>query len=502
MTSLPLAMHDVREPVAFGAGGERSAGDLLRDAANVAAQLPASTLSSNLQTSQVLLAISRDRYAFAAALLGIWARGYSAAIPPHTGREAILAIAPHSVAVIHDGATLAPLRIDQLLGNDHTGSLALPLELPDPLATFYDEDVDGVWRAYPKRRHQLLNEAVLLVDAFDLRRGMRYASALPVGEPYAFVLGLLVPLVSGGAFLREVSNPVGDARADVLVSVPRQLRRTPELGRFARVFSALAPLTAAVKHPVIDLFVTRADGIVAARSHPNKTAFAPLPGASQTAPIGPTSPELQTELEEVERKLAAISGSEEFIVIASAGELFALLVAPTRDEAELTARLHAQLERSRPHLACVARLPRFSEDHASHARVLQLFRRSADGRPLQFRLDWQAPIEQDQGEQRRRVFRVHVPLDYGYFAGHFTGYPILPGAAQLSELVLPCVRRARPDLGPLRQMNRIKFSNRIKPDEAVDVVLSWRGAESLVEFALRRDDTLCSAGKLNFAVAP
>ncbi|HEX4352877.1 MAG TPA: hypothetical protein VHZ95_08190, partial [Polyangiales bacterium] len=116
MTSLPLAMHDVREPVAFGAGGERSAGDLLRDAANVAAQLPASTLSSNLQTSQVLLAISRDRYAFAAALLGIWARGYSAAIPPHTGREAILAIAPHSVAVIHDGATLAPLRIDQLLG--------------------------------------------------------------------------------------------------------------------------------------------------------------------------------------------------------------------------------------------------------------------------------------------------------------------------------------------------------------------------------------------------
>ncbi|HEY2735976.1 MAG TPA: hypothetical protein VGI70_18390, partial [Polyangiales bacterium] len=103
---------------------------------------------------------------------------------------------------------------------------------------------------------------------------------------------------------------------------------------------------------------------------------------------------------------------------------------------------------------------------------------------------------------RRRVFRAHVPPDYGYFAGHFTGYPILPGAAQLSELVLPCVRRARPELGPLRQMSRIKFANRIKPDERVDVELAWRNDEPQIDFALRRGDAICSAGKLNFESSP
>jgi 3-hydroxymyristoyl/3-hydroxydecanoyl-(acyl carrier protein) dehydratase len=131
-----------------------------------------------------------------------------------------------------------------------------------------------------------------------------------------------------------------------------------------------------------------------------------------------------------------------------------------------------------------------------------LFGRAADGQALNFELEWRdAEVSREAGRERR-VYRVHVPADYGYFVGHFPGYPILPGAAQLSDLVLPCVRRARPELGPLALMTRVKFLDRIKPDQNVEVVLTWREAEPNLEFALRRADTLCATGKLGFAAVP
>ncbi|HEY2735890.1 MAG TPA: hypothetical protein VGI70_17955, partial [Polyangiales bacterium] len=340
----------MREPVAFGAGGERSAGDLLRDAAKVAAQLTAAE-----GEAQLLIAIGRDRYAFAAALLGTWARGYCAAITPHTGRDAIIASAPHCAAVIHDGVTSAPLRIDELLAGEDVGPLAL--SLPDRLVLLYREDRDGSWITSSKRRHQLLDEAAVLVASFELGRGLRYANTLPIGEPYGFMLGLLVPLISGGAFQREVSNTATDEPADVLVSAPRQLRRMRERKRFAQLFSA----------PTLET----------------------------------EEPKLQPQLERLESKLAGISGVEDFLVVAVADELFALLVASTRSEAELAAEV-AGFDGAGTNLARVARLPRFGDDRASRARLLQHFRRDADGRPLSFQLAWRDERVLDEGEQRRR----------------------------------------------------------------------------------------------------
>jgi 3-hydroxymyristoyl/3-hydroxydecanoyl-(acyl carrier protein) dehydratase len=99
---------------------------------------------------------------------------------------------------------------------------------------------------------------------------------------------------------------------------------------------------------------------------------------------------------------------------------------------------------------------------------------------------------------------VRVPERYGYFAGHFPGYPLMPGAAQLSELVVPFVRAVRPELGKLTRMARLKFQERIVPNDVIEVSLSFGSAsaeEHSVEFALKRGDNVCANGRLWFAPA-
>jgi 3-hydroxymyristoyl/3-hydroxydecanoyl-(acyl carrier protein) dehydratase len=96
---------------------------------------------------------------------------------------------------------------------------------------------------------------------------------------------------------------------------------------------------------------------------------------------------------------------------------------------------------------------------------------------------------------------VRIPEDYAYFEGHFPGYPILPGAVQLAELVLPCVRQARPDLGPMRGMSQLKFLGRILPGDEVVVLLTFDQGESMVDFTLRTRTLVASTGRLAFAPA-
>jgi 3-hydroxymyristoyl/3-hydroxydecanoyl-(acyl carrier protein) dehydratase len=130
--------------------------------------------------------------------------------------------------------------------------------------------------------------------------------------------------------------------------------------------------------------------------------------------------------------------------------------------------------------------------------VFQLFGRRRVGRRLTFELNWLDASASEDGSSQRRVYRAQVPEDYGYFEGHFPGYPILPGAAQLSELIMPAVRRARPELGCLRGMSRLKFLERVQPGQTVEVALSWRAAELTIAFELRRETIVCAAGRLTF----
>jgi 3-hydroxymyristoyl/3-hydroxydecanoyl-(acyl carrier protein) dehydratase len=134
--------------------------------------------------------------------------------------------------------------------------------------------------------------------------------------------------------------------------------------------------------------------------------------------------------------------------------------------------------------------------------LLRLFGRAADGAAL----SWELSVERELVEAGHAVRYVRVPERYGYFTGHFPGYPLLPGAAQLSELVVPFVRAVRPELGRLTRMARLKFQERIVPNDLVEVSLSFgsaaeAAAEQSVEFALRRGGSVCANGRLWFAPA-
>ena len=533
-----LAKHDRPALVAFGGAGERTLDHLLRDAARVAARLP-----EPFPGSHVLLAIRGDRYTFAAGLLGTWARGHAAALPPDAGRDWILRLAQRedTAAVLHDTETDAPIRIDALLAGE---AEIEPLEserfaVPERPVTLYAGDPSYMVRSWPKRRSELLLEANALAEHFALSPGFGVVSSVPPSQQYGLVCGVLWPLVAGGAFAREIAPAALPraiaARQDVvLVSVPAQLRalaqQPPEQwSKVSRVISSRAALSCELPVPVTELFGSTATGTIALRERGRQSGYRALPGIEVSAsgegellidspflapdqarpyPTGdfarvttegefhPRGRAGEQELPELEAALLQHPGVADAIAVRAGFQVYAAVVAdPGRD-------LEAELKRAFPSLARVLvlpRLPRTSTGRPRRMRVLERFGCTTAGSPLPFELHWREDVRTDERGVHRHVFRVHIPRDYGHFAGHFAGYPILPGAAQLSELVLPCVRRARPDLGRLEQMTRIKFSGRIQPGEQIAIGLSWRDGERTLDFTLHRDDTLCAAGRLSFA---
>jgi 3-hydroxymyristoyl/3-hydroxydecanoyl-(acyl carrier protein) dehydratase len=77
---------------------------------------------------------------------------------------------------------------------------------------------------------------------------------------------------------------------------------------------------------------------------------------------------------------------------------------------------------------------------------------------------------------------------------------VLAGALQLKELVLPVVRQAFPELGDPCALDRVKFTGRILPEDALTISLERREASRL-RFEIHRRGELCSSGQLEFAAA-
>lgn len=89
-----------------------------------------------------------------------------------------------------------------------------------------------------------------------------------------------------------------------------------------------------------------------------------------------------------------------------------------------------------------------------------------------------------------------VAADSPCFAGHFDGYPVLAGVAQLDGVVLELVERAFPELGPLERCSRIKFRRVIGPGDELEVVAICD--RQTVQFEISRDGETCSSGTLHF----
>ena len=570
-----LARHRPDTLVAFGESGERDAADLLAAAARIADALPEASPGSHVQ-----VVFERDRYALAATLLGALARGHAVALPPNGRPESILALQAREdvVTVAHDldaglGLDVRPL-LDPAGAQDPatTHPTHFALDADRVIATVHTSGSTGPMTPWPKTAAQLVGEAASLARSFDLGPGTRVLPTVSPGHIYGLLFGVLVPLVSGGAFARDTPHhPESIARAaerfaaTVLVSVPVQLRALARaegvrLPRFRRVFSSTGPLADADASRFVARHGLAIDEILGSTE---TGGFAHRRRAD--APAGPWTPfsgvavevdaegrlcvdspfvdvdcprpfvtgdlaEMQPDgrfvhrgradgivkvaghrvsLQAVEAHLREQPEIDDAAVVAipddrGRGHRLVAALAPRDLDAERIRGL--LLERLEP--SCLPRpirrfdtLPREENGKLQRRALLQLFDLDEHGRARRFALDWQPARVSRDDETTTWRSGVRIPEDYAYYDGHFDGYPVLAGAVQIKELVMPALVRAFPELGPIERMTRVRWPERIVPGDALEVVLERRDKDESVRFRIERDGIACASGTLRLREA-
>lgn len=532
--------HGPDAPVAFGGAGSRFAADLVRDAAAIATGLPPPTPGSH-----VLLVLEQDRYTLAAAMLGAWLAGHAIAFPPH-GRRAGVAFVltrPEIVALVHDTRAGGHLQVEALLARpvlDPAPGLTWP---SGTAVTWFRLTPDGQGvEPYAQTAAQVRAEGHALLDRLPALREARITAEAEPFAPAAILLGILLPLMSGGAFERRPSGATGD----VLVTTP-----AGSLGR-ARPWSFVVAtcdagddprLAAEFPHETAALWLCAATGSLATRRA--GSAWQPLMGVeaaqgpegllqahvpwglqplvccprkvTMTAPGGfevvgrsedpPGVPSCAT----LERVALTHAGVQDVVVTQRAHpdgvEVFVWL-AGTADATRVRDRLEVELAEAsvptRLHLAEDAQLPREPEGGVPRWRVLRRFGRAPDGQLQAAELHIEPvriePADVRPGEAHDlAITHVDVPADYRWFVGHFDGYPILAGVLQLHELVVPVAQRAWPQLGAVRELQKLKFLGRIVPGDRLRLTLRLDPRTLACDFSLDKSEQPCSAGRLCFA---
>lgn len=569
-----LGRHLPDDLVALGERGPRTARELLADAGTLAAALPPAAPGAH-----ALLVFERDRYAFAAALLAAWARGYAVALPPNHRVQTLTALMQRAevAKVLHDTDAGGDLQVHRRLAGPAAAPLLEPTVPAGLAATVFTSGTTGSSEAWTKTGAQLLDEVEVLVRTFAIARGSRAAVTVPPHHLYGLLFGVLMPLCAGAAFVREtpllpeaVASQVEAVAADVLVSVPVHLRAVQAVasGRLAslrRVFSSTAPLdedtarafARAHARPITEIFGSTETGGIAWRERDRDEAWQPLLGVTVsiddegylrvdspwlpsdcerpwvTADLADRGPSgsfvlrgradgvvkvggLRVSLPQLQQWLLAQPGVEdaEVISVPAPGRglrILAAVVAKSRDEASLRA---AMLESFAPaavprRLLLVDGLPREPTGKLPRHALLSLFGLRADGSPPSTALELDAPHPEPDEGAAAFTAHVRVPADYVHFEGHFEGYPVMAAVVQLHELLLPLVEQARPGLGPLQELLRLKFLGQIVPGDELRVTLRFpldAHAEARAaidcDFEISNRRGRCSAGRLRFGAAP
>jgi acyl-coenzyme A synthetase/AMP-(fatty) acid ligase/3-hydroxymyristoyl/3-hydroxydecanoyl-(acyl carrier protein) dehydratase len=559
-----LERHESADLVAFGSGGEKTAADLLSDAASLAGMLPPPTPDSH-----VLLVFKNDRYAFATGLLGAWAAGHAVALPPNTRRDTVLTLLSrrHVVAMLHDTDAGRPIRLAPFVSGRAQGTALSGVSLParEAVATLFTSGTQSVMTPCPKSEGQLLAEASVLAEAFDFEVGFRLIATVQPSHIYGLLFSVLAPLVSGGAFIREtpfhaetIAAKVKEYSARTLVTVPAHLRGlcTVEGGALSpmtRVFSSTAPLrteTAAEFSSVHQTAVTEIlgsteTGGIAWRQSVGSSAWQPLPrvevkvdegdclwvkspfvagqSAVRTADLAELRPDgsfshlgrsdrtvkvagRRVSLPAMEQWLCQLNGVDDAALVAVPIDgardvaLLAAVVAPEWSAARLREAMlsHFDFSALPRRILLTGGLPREENGKLQRSRLLQIFGLNEEGMVVRWDVDWGERSETTNDGRVCQRLQLHIPRTFGAFDGHFPGYPILPAASQLNDIVLPRIRAERPDLEQVRSVQKLKFLGRIVPDDDLDLEISWKEGEQIVDFSLFRGDKICSGGRIVF----
>lgn len=428
--ALPILRDDAR--LAAADGRLRGAGELRVAAARVAAALPAPTPGSC-----VAFAFDRDRFAFAAALLGAWRRGHAVALPASARfRHVGPVLARREVVVLlHDTGAGTGIDVPKLLAerdDTPTGlATAAPLVLAGPVADVWPlanetaRDADALARAIAAAR-----------TALALQAGAQVAVATTPGFPPALVPGLLAPLAAGATIV-DAATAHGDLHALV---APRA---------FARTNALRAAHTATVDLPADDPRALR-----------------------------------------IEAQLLA-AGARDAAVAIARGEAFALVAGALADGRRESAELP---------LTVLARtvLPRDADGQIDAATILHRHGRLPDGAPVAQRLTFARAG--DDGERALFTttvphaffaFAGHFPT-YPVLSGVGQLHAIVLPCLRLLAADRGIAKVAA------SAFTDLKFLARIAPGDAIAIALRWPNGSDAVEFTITRGDVggeRCSVGR-------
>lgn len=105
------------------------------------------------------------------------------------------------------------------------------------------------------------------------------------------------------------------------------------------------------------------------------------------------------------------------------------------------------------------------------------------------------------GPRERITYELVIDATSLYLEGHFPGFPIFPGVAQLTAVVMPGIRHRWPDLAQPRRISRVKFRAPIVPGDRLRLHLERERGASQVRFRVDRDGRACTEGALEFPAA-
>lgn len=565
MTERLLAQHSLDMEVAFGAGGSRTAGDLLKDVATLIGHLPKEN------GGRALLCFQSDRYAFCVALLAAWAADIPVTLPPNLRGETIAALLaqPGVSVLMHDTAVAGHLSVPEVLKGPSARPLPRAPHPRGPIVRVLTSGTMGKSDAWDKTLEQLLDEIEAWLGILEVRKPVRVVATVPPAHLYGLLFSVLLPLTSGGSFCREtpllpeaVATRVSEYEAQMLVTVPVHLRAAEvvdreRFGSLRWVLSSTAPLHEATakafseRHgrAVTEIFGSTETGGIAWRRRGRHEHWQPLPQLrvsvthderlvvdSPFASLGLPRPYetadrielhedgsfvslgrrdnvakvggLRVNLEGMEELLLQNVGVLDAAIIGAPDahrgtRVLAAVVAPHSTEAALRQWLSEHFHPSTlpQRFLFLHRLPREVSGKLRRQDALRLFGLDDQGRPLSRSVVRVDPATNAQSDAERVSAEFRVPDDYIYYAGHFDTYPVMAGAVQLHELLLPLIYQHRPDAGHLQSLHRIKFTGRISPGDLVRVQLEFleSSPELQCAFSCFIGERSVSAGRLSFA---
>lgn len=146
----------------------------------------------------------------------------------------------------------------------------------------------------------------------------------------------------------------------------------------------------------------------------------------------------------------------------------------------------------------VTSIPKDGLGRLDRSRLCVQFGLGPDGTERRFDVEWGHQTS-SSGPPPEHRFEATIPENYRWFDGHFETYPILPGAVQLHELVLPCVAKANVVSRSLTSVSQVKFNGRITPGQTLTVILRVPSQEHVDFSIVDAHGKTKAAGRLVYA---